>query len=288
MINLVDEEETVKQGRQKTDFTNINCNRCHTSCLDFNSAIRESINGAWTGKWLCRKCYRSKWELDTYGPVKKCYNSTNICDICGKDLLRESEYPKKEFINGISTGKWLCNSCYGKNYRQRPGNINTLIKNMGDRRMGYQDPCSSNAKGDKFEELTNKWKEVQRLGVITDNYISPLDHTPDITGLIYQTKGKFYDYYNQIWLLGCKNEHNKDFDYLIFYCASKDGKIIERIYIFPKEEIMKKISITVTKNPSNRNGRCPNGGWYEKYRVKDEDIVRKVNELWNDNLMCNK
>ena len=32
-------------------------------------------------------------------------------------------------------------------------------------------------------------------------------------------------------------------------CASKDGKIIERIYIFPLEEIEKRKGIKITKNP---------------------------------------
>ena len=44
------------------------------------------------------------------------------------------------------------------------------------------------------------------------------------------------------------------------YCASKDRKDIERIYIFPMEEISKRKTITIVKNPSK--GKL----WYEKYK----------------------
>ena len=66
----------------------------------------------------------------------------------------------------------------------------------------------------------------------------------------------------------------KQFGYLIFYCISNDGKIVERIYIFPRTEIICRSCITIVKN----NSRGP--GWYEQYRIKDEKIVNKVNEIW--------
>lgn len=36
---------------------------------------------------------------------------------------------------------------------------------------------------------------------------------------------------------------------MICYCVNKDGKKIERIYRFPKEEINKRVRITIVKNP---------------------------------------
>lgn len=87
--------------------------------------------------------------------------------------------------------------------------------------------------------------------------------------------GKRYNKYNRANTCdsNLKKEHKKNFDVLICYCASKDGKIIERIYIFPKEEIVKRSSIAIYKNPSK-------GSWYEKYRVKDENTLKRVNELF--------
>lgn len=60
---------------------------------------------------------------------------------------------------------------------------------------------------------------------------------------------------------------------MICYCASKDGKIIERIYIFSWEEILRRKSITVVKSY--------NYGWHEDYRVKDEEVLNKVNKIGN-------
>ncbi len=117
-----------------------------------------------------------------------------------------------------------------------------------------------------------------------DNYNSPIDHSIDSVLGIIQTKGRFYDSYNQCWTQNFTHEHNAvakgfDFDVLILYCVSKDGKIIERIYIFPSEEILKRISITVYDDPKDRwkNSILP---WYEEYRIDDEKVLLKVNEIW--------
>lgn len=51
---------------------------------------------------------------------------------------------------------------------------------------------------------------------------------------------------------------------MILYCFDKDRKIIERIYIFPWAEILKRTSITIYKNVYKW---IP---WYEQYRIRDE------------------
>lgn len=82
---------------------------------------------------------------------------------------------------------------------------------------------------------------------------------------------------NGYWHFGnLEGEHNKDFDNLIAYCVSRDGKIIERIYIFPKVEIIKRISITIMENPKKW---IP---WYEKYRIKDKKILDLVNKIYQE------
>lgn len=118
-----------------------------------------------------------------------------------------------------------------------------------------------------------------------DNYVYPIDHSPDSELGIIQTKGAFYDSYNRRWSQNFKNLHNAisngfDFDAMILYCTNKDGNNIDRLYILPIEELLKRTSITINKNPSNRNGRCPRGAWYEKYRIVDKDIINKVNGIW--------
>jgi len=62
---------------------------------------------------------------------------------------------------------------------------------------------------------------------------------------------------------------------------SADGNVIERIYIIPKKEIKgKRSSITIYKY--RVSGLLYKNGWYEQYRVKDEEVMNKVNEIWKE------
>lgn len=68
---------------------------------------------------------------------------------------------------------------------------------------------------------------------------------------------------------------------MICYCASKDRKKIERIYIFPVKEVIKRTGISISKNPTNSSG-IPILSWYDQYRVKDEDVINKINDIWKE------
>ena len=196
------------------------------------------------------------------------YNRTNTCDRCGKRFGETYGHPNREYDeNGNWTGKWLCAGCKYK--------ITT------DRRTGCLAPNSEQAKGDMFEELTCKWRGVKNMNIISDCYNSFIDHTIDPELGIIQTKGKTYNSIEKSWQGGWQSR-DKEFDNLILYCTSKDGKIIERIYIFPKFEVIKRASIHIYKNPS-RGGKGKNyDPWYEEYRIKDEKILEKVNNIWKE------
>ncbi len=126
--------------------------------------------------------------------------------------------------------------------------------------------------------MTCRWRGVKNLNIGNDNYEYPIDHSKDPELGIIQTKGKFYDSYNQIWEFGnFRRDHNKDFSVMICYCTNKNGTIIERIYIFPKKELINRNSITITKFPLRNSDTLY---WYEKYRVTDEEEIKKVNKIW--------
>lgn len=74
---------------------------------------------------------------------------------------------------------------------------------------------------------------------------------------------------------------------MICYCASEDGTLIERLYIFPKAEIERVKSISIIKSPIGRwnNLIIP---WYEKYRIADDGELKKVNDIWKKILEENK
>lgn len=68
---------------------------------------------------------------------------------------------------------------------------------------------------------------------------------------------------------------------MILYCISTDGKVIERIYIIPKKEIINRKTISIFKKSSRHEP------WYEQYRVKSEDVLRQVNKIWKKIIMEN-
>lgn len=214
---------------------------------------------------------------------KRYYNKTNTCDKikedgkkCGNELKPHSAY-KEIDENGNWTGKWWCKDCYGRyDYNKRSDCSNNLIKSVSVRRTGNINPGCNSAKGDLFEELTCKWRGVKRLSVERDNYALPLDHSRDPELGIIQTKGALYNSDNRSWSFNCKNEQNKNFDNLIVYCASEDGSIIDRIYIFPRHEIVKRISITIYNKPESVRGPF----WCEQYRLKDENIMKTINKIF--------
>lgn len=202
-------------------------------------------------------------------PGKKC--RTTKCTKCGKDFGEEwSDKPIREPL----TGKWICVYCwYHTYYKKRPDSTKNIIKQLRNTRTGNLDPNCTTAKGNKFEELSDRLYGFESLNKKNDNYTNPIDSIDPKTGLLYQTKGSLYDSSRRSWHSNWENDHNKEFYKLIYHCASKDGKIIERIYEFTKEEVIKRVSIEIFKNPSRV-------GWYDSYRVNDEEILKKANEIF--------
>lgn len=215
---------------------------------------------------------------------KHYYNRTNTCDRCreeGKNTKLVSGNSFREHNDdGKWTGRWLCKSCYNKDYDKRPDSRNSAIKKLADRRTGNIDPNSNSAKGDIFEEVTCRIRGVKRLSIEDNNYGLHFDHSIDSELGIIQTKGSVYSTIDERWEANVTNEYGKEFDHLIFYCADKDMKNIERIYIFPRIEIIKRKTIGIYKNPMNSRGTRSIIPWYEKYRVRDNEFIVKVNEIF--------
>ena len=209
------------------------------------------------------------------------YNSTDTCEKVKEDgkICRRDFHGKayREIDKDIWTGKWICSQCYLKKRDKKKRHEEYRERYITNRLTGNQDPNHSNTKGDLTEELTNRWKGTDNLNKKNDNYRFKIDHSPDpITGLIYQTKSKRYDPINRCWKHHWEREHNKGFDILVFYCISKDGKTIEMIYEFPKFEVIKRTGTAIYKYVL----RGPH--WYEKYRVTNEEELKKVNKIWRE------
>lgn len=221
--------------------------------------------------------YFGSWNrsIELAGLSNKYYNSTDTCNRCKIEKLSPGNACREYDEKGNWNGNWLCTRCYRR--------YDYIERYICDHRTENQELNTSNAKGDLFQELTCRWRStvstipVEDLNKKNDNYKSPIDHTPDSELGIIQTGGRLYNSRNGMWTFGgLEREWDKKFDVIICYCTSKDGKIIERIYIIPKEEIKdKRTTIGIYKNPSRYV-------WYEQYRIIDEETIKKVNEIWKD------
>jgi hypothetical protein len=202
------------------------------------------------------------------------------CDICREKLVTGKAY-REHNKEGKETGIWLCEKCYKK---YDPNSIVNIIKSIADRRIGNIDPNSTAAKGDNSQELACILYEWEDLNKKYDNYKSPIDCYDTKTGLYHQVKGRHYNSRNGRWpSFGyLELEWEKIFETMICFCFSENWKTVERIYKFPKKEIDERKSISIYKNPMNNAGTSSIIPWYEKYRVKNEDELKRANEIWKE------
>ncbi len=207
------------------------------------------------------------------------YNITNTCDRCRKrgiieKLVKGKTY--REYRDGKSTGYWLCNKCYEADYHLDVGHSKSSRRtgDLNEPRHIFADDC---------QKLTKIWRStisnvpVEDLNEKLNNHKIPIDHSYDSELGIPQTKGCLYSSKYELWSQKFDNEHSQivrgfEFDNLILYCVSKDGKTIERLYIFPVEEILSITGISIYNNDSYH--------WYNKYRITDEEEIKKVNDIW--------
>lgn len=212
-------------------------------------------------------------EKNMRGPRRKeQYNSTNICEhIENSNRCENKLYPgnARQFnINGKSV--WVCER-HSSKYR----NSHDAIKSIADSRIDNLDSDSPKGKGDPYQLLACKLKGWIDLNKENDNYGFPIDCYDPKTGLFHQIKGRRYSPKYGTWSFGrLEIDRHKKFEDTTCYCTSKEGKIIERKYRFPKKETKNITGITITKNPSRGTQ------WYEEYRIKDEEELKMDNEMW--------
>lgn len=237
------------------------------------------------------KFIRNPTKEDLMGTKLKSYNNTNICPRCREGYEREGckltdksiLYPKNALRERDIVGNetCVCKKCYSRDdYIER--------FKVGHRRTGNLDPSSNQAKGDNSQELAcilYGWVDLNKKN---DNHNSPIDCYDPKTGLYHQVRGKSLrvinryitvegeEIYYEGWMLGGLEIEwgKKKYEGMVCFCFSEDWEIIERIYRPLWEEIMRVKGITVYKNPIYV---IP---WYEKYRVTDEDELKKANDIW--------
>lgn len=239
------------------------------------------------------KLIKNPTKEDLIGTKLISYNKTNICPRCREDNQRYGVelsdksilYPKnaRHDVNkeGKHTEEYVCKRHYDLDYQRYDPNSNSnMIKSMRPCRIGKQDPNSNQIKGKKSQKLASRSYGWEDLNEKYDNNRTPIDCYDPKMGLYHQVQGRHYNSIDEKWAFTeFEREREKIFEDMICFCFSKDGKIVERIYKFPLKEIMERTSAVIYKNPTDWVGD-PKIAWYEKYRVKNEDELKKANEIW--------
>jgi hypothetical protein len=111
------------------------------------------------------------------------------------------------------------------------------------------------------EAIVGKIRKLKVISIISDNFKLKCDLSADPEFGIIQVKTRRL--IEARWQVS--QFENLNFDHVILICIY--GKNIERIYIFPKNEAIKRRSLTIYKNPSR-------GTWYDNpkngYRVDEK------------------
>lgn len=253
------------------------------------------------------KLIRNHTEEDLKDAIVKSYNDTNICPICreewkrdGKELTDKSIlYPgnTKRWINreGKRIGTWICSKHWSRDYNYCPDGILSLQKSLRDRRTDNINDDKA-IFSDNCQKVTCKVFGVDDLNEKNDDYGAgtPIDHSPipkgtlimigeksvDLSDKISQTKGAHFSIdigTKGGWYFKYRTiEYKKQYDIMILWCISKDKLSIERGYIVTKNEITKRESIGIVKDPS----RGP--PWYNVYRITDKKILEQANKFWKE------
>jgi hypothetical protein len=154
------------------------------------------------------------------------------------------------------------------------------MKSLRNCRTGNQDPNSESTKGDKSQELACRLYGWNDLNKENDNYTggTPIDCYDPKTMLYHQVQGRCYNYISRLWAFsGFEREWIKIFEDMVCFCFSKDEKIVERIYRFPEKVVKNKKGVRIVKYDSR--GNVYNNGWYEQYRIIDEETIKKANDI---------
>ena len=194
-------------------------------------------------------------------------------------LIVGNSYREKD-KKGRETGRWVCRNCYKKDYDSMPDSHNNIMKSFANCRTGCKDSNYNKLKGNVSQDLACILYGWEDLNKKNDNYSrgSPIDCYDPNTGLFHQVQGRYYNSIERYWPFGgFKREWEKIFEDMLCFCFSEDGNIVERIYKFPWKEIMRLTCVEIYEYDSK--GNIYNNGWYEEYRIKCEDELKRANSL---------
>jgi hypothetical protein len=205
-----------------------------------------------------------------------CHRCIENNDVTEDSILRPGNACIEKDKDGNNTGEYICIKHWKRDYEKYDPNsyVNT-IKSIANCRTGNIRSDSDQEKGNNCVDLVCELYNWENLNKTKDNHRSPIDCHDPKTGLYHQVQGRLYNPRHRWWpFTGFEDEWHKIYEDMICICKNKYGDVIERIYRFPSDAIKGVTTITIIETPSR------GVQWYEKYRVKDLEELKKANDIW--------
>ena len=190
-----------------------------------------------------------------------------ICCLCGTNetYIKKDGNPDwrpykgldyKEEWNGKS---YTCKKCYGRIVQNLPDSQNNIRKRLANSRNKQLDPDSGPGKGFIGEQIVANTLGIKNCNLDRDNFNYQIDLYDDIKYKKIQVK---YTALNRDGEWFVQNYDGNYFDHLFIVCMSKDYKKVERVYIIPWCEAIKRKSITIIEKMKKT--------WYNLYMVDEK------------------
>lgn len=254
----------------KINSKNARCHLCGTT--ETSKWLRYyDKKGNWDGKsLLCNTCYKkTRYTLpngydDEYKRYKQKKYENMTCCLCGntdtyvyQGAPRWSRHIEE---NGYWDGKsYMCSYCDGKKKQERSDSQNSARKSVSNWRIGELGIYTQNGKGIIGEMIVARVRKVEIVAIKMDGLRNKIDIVDDPEFGIIQVKTKTLK--NGKWSVG--NYVNEEiFDHLVLICMDEYWKIVERIYVIPRRELIDRTGIAIVKNPSRPT-------WYSCYKIDE-------------------
>lgn len=238
------------------------------------SPNKDELRGIEVEHYKITKRTRIRYKIGNICP--RCIEENNVTE---KSVLYIGNVCREKDKDGAETGECVCHDHWARNYQMySPNSCNNVKKSIANCRTGNQNPNHSNTKGDIDVEVVCELYGWINLNKRYDKYNTEIDCFDEKTGLLHQVRGICYNPKYGSWGFShLEEEWYKKYESMVCVCKSEDKKRIEDMYEFPlkllKELLIKGISIKCDSERPYRRG------WYEKYRIKDEQKLMMANDI---------
>lgn len=261
----------------KPNHKNTVCHKCGTkdTYIDPNRGPDwrryKDKYGNWDGKsYLCYGCY-----FNIGKPRISKHENTVCCKCGGKDTYINNNGKINWLRNYDEKGQWdrksyLCTYCYDKRRQSLPDSQNNLMKSIANCRTGNVSIYDEKGKGIIGQAVAAKTLKIEDLNIKMDNFIYAIDLGRHCEHGYIEVKTRTLK--NGKWSI--RSYQMRDFDNILILCMDtyEPWKDVERVYIIPWAEAIKRSGLTIVRDPSR-------DVWYYEFRVDEKPFNDNYHSL---------